>query len=91
MGTHVFLLGQAGADPLLAPLLFAARITPSVAPARIGEVQAMARASLQPDAAAKAISTYRDQVLATYPPAARAAVAQELEAFFLATLPDTSV
>ncbi len=87
VGTRVFLLGQAGADPVLAPLLFAARITPSVAPARVGEVQAMAQASLQPGAAAKAIAAYRDRVLATYPPVARAVVARELEAFFLATLP----
>ena len=87
VGTRVFLLGQAGADPLLAPLLFAARITPSVATARVGEVQALARAALQPGAATRAIAAYRDRVLATYPPAARAAVARELEAFFQATLP----
>ncbi|MFO1428915.1 MAG: putative PEP-binding protein [Candidatus Competibacteraceae bacterium] len=87
-GTHVFLLGQAGADPMLAPLLFAARITPSVAPARVAEVQAMARASMQPGAALEAIAAYQGRVLRTYPPAARAAVARELEAFFRATLPD---
>jgi phosphoenolpyruvate-protein kinase (PTS system EI component) len=81
-GTQVFVLGQAGADPLIAPLLFAYQVTPSVAAARVREVQTMATASLREGAKQETISAYKARVLEHYPSAVRAAVEQELDAFF---------
>jgi phosphoenolpyruvate-protein kinase (PTS system EI component) len=86
-GTRIFLLGQAGADPILAPLLFAYQVTPSVAAARVGDVQAMAAASIKSAAKEQAIKTYKDLVLAKYPSACQRKVDSTLEEFFTATAP----
>lgn len=87
VGTRVLLLGQAGASPLLAPLLFACRITPSVAIGRVAEVRRLAAASRQPGATWQAIEAYRERVLGNYPAASQATVAQELKAFFTGVVP----
>jgi phosphoenolpyruvate-protein kinase (PTS system EI component) len=87
VGTRVFLLGQAGTDSLLAPLLFACGVTPSVATAHVGNVRRLAQASLQPGAAARALEAYKDWVLAHYTAAARTAVERELDTCFAATIP----
>ena len=84
-GTRVFLLGQAGADPLLAPLLFADRITPSVATARVKQVQLLAAESLATGAKEKSLNAYKNWVLGNYPPAIRATVEHELDKFFATT------
>jgi phosphoenolpyruvate-protein kinase (PTS system EI component) len=86
-GTRVFLLGQAGADPILAPLLFAYQVTPSVATARVGDVQAMAVASVKGAAKEQAIKTYKDLVLAEYPSPCQRKVESTLDEFFTATAP----
>lgn len=85
VGSRIFLLGQVGADPILAPLMFAYGITPSVATNRVAQVQRLAAACLEEGAHGRAIDNYRDWVVNTYPPAARSAVTQQLDAFFAAT------
>jgi phosphoenolpyruvate-protein kinase (PTS system EI component) len=87
VGSRVFLLGQVGADPILAPLMFAYHVIPSVATNWIDQVQRMAVACLEEGAQEKAINSYRDWVVDTYPPAARSAVIQQLDVFFSATGP----
>ncbi|MCP5419005.1 MAG: hypothetical protein H6970_00745 [Gammaproteobacteria bacterium] len=84
VGTRVFLLGQAGADPLLAPLLFACDITPSVSAAKVSAVQTLAVDMLLPGAGERALRAYRERVLNTYPTTAREAVENELGGFFAA-------
>jgi signal transduction protein with GAF and PtsI domain len=84
VGTRVFLLGQAGADPLLAPLLFACGITPSVSAAKVGAVQTLAAGMRASGAGERALRAYRDRVLGTYPESARVAVESELDEFFAA-------
>lgn len=84
-GSRVFLLGQVGADPILAPLMFAYGVTPSVATQRVAEVQRLAVACLAEGAHQRAVETYRNQVIETYPSAARPAVRQQLDAFFSTT------
>lgn len=82
MGTRVFLLGQASADPLLAPLMFAYGIIPSVGPNRVREVQRLATVYRESDIPEGAIQRYRDQVVKTYPPAVTQALIQRLDNFF---------
>ena len=84
-GTRVFMLGQAGADPILAPLLFTYRVTPSVAAARVKQVQLLAAQSLATGAKEKALNAYKNWVLGNYPPAIRATVEHELDKFFATT------
>jgi pyruvate,water dikinase len=82
VGTRVFLLGQAGADRLLAPLLFAYQVTPSVAATRVRDVQAMALESLSKGAQERALRIYKNWVLERYPAAIRATVEHDLDEFF---------
>lgn len=84
MGTRVFLLGQAGADPLLAPLMFAYGVTPSVAPSRVNQVQRMAIDYRKSDTPEAAIQRYRNWVIETYPAALKETLIQQLDGFFLA-------
>jgi phosphotransferase system enzyme I (PtsI) len=86
-GTRSFLLGQAGADPILAPLLFAYQVTPSVAVARVDDVRIMAAASVKSAAKEKAIKTYQDVVLAKYPLSCQRKVESTLNEFFTAIAP----
>jgi len=85
-GTRVFLLGQAGADPLLAPLLFACGIIPSVGTSKVRDVQALAAVSVKSGAREQAIQAYQDWLQATYPAGARALVKAKLDEFFAAAL-----
>lgn len=87
VGSRVFLLGQVGADPMLAPLMFAYNVIPSVATNRIAQVQRMAAACVEKGAHEKAINSYRDWIVDTYPPGARSAVIQQLDVFFAAMPP----
>jgi phosphoenolpyruvate-protein kinase (PTS system EI component) len=84
-GCRVFLLGQVGADPMLAPLMFAYGVTPSVATNRVAQVQRLAATCLEDEARKRAINTYRDWVVNSYPSVARSAVIQQLDAFFCKT------
>jgi phosphoenolpyruvate-protein kinase (PTS system EI component) len=85
VGSRVFLLGQVGADPILAPLMFAYGVTPSVATNRVAEVQRLAAGCIEKEAYEQAIKTYCDWVVNTYPPAARSAIIHRLNVFFSAT------
>lgn len=89
-GTRVFLLGQAGADPLLAPLLFAYKIIPSVATARVRDMLSLGLQSLQRDAPNIAVKAYKDWVLARYPGKISTVVEQELDSFFATHPPPES-
>jgi phosphoenolpyruvate-protein kinase (PTS system EI component) len=87
VGSRVFLLGQVGADPILAPLMFAYGVTPSVATNRVAQVQRLVAGCLEEGAHERAINAYRDWVVNTYPPVARSVVIRQLGAFFSITRP----
>lgn len=82
VGTRVFLLGQAVADPSFACLVRAFGIIPSVSPSSVRRVQRILSESLADGNASVGINAYIDRVTRRYPEEVRSTVAAELEDFF---------
>jgi phosphoenolpyruvate-protein kinase (PTS system EI component) len=80
-GTRLFILGQIGADPVFASLMFALNVIPSVGSSRVSEVREIAR-DYKRYGAKPALQAYIKYVLSQYPEKTRGVLEAQLQKFF---------